>query len=153
MAEMFDLNGLPASVDILDPGCGTGILSAALIDRLQRETNIKKIFLTCYETDPDVIPVLRSNLIYIKKNASISFDFEIKKDDYILSQGDSFSGTLHAEPYPPKYDLVIASCSSIDFSGVITYFLMSRRNRFHSLRDLGVVLRTPKECRMHLRIV
>lgn len=25
MAEMFDLNGLPASVDILDPGCGTGI--------------------------------------------------------------------------------------------------------------------------------
>ena len=45
MAEMFDLNGLPASVDILDPGCGTGILSAALIDRLQRETNIKKIFL------------------------------------------------------------------------------------------------------------
>lgn len=109
MAEMFDLNGLPASVDILDPGCGTGILSAALIDRLQRETNIKKIFLICYETDPDVIPVLRSNLIYIKKNASISFDFEIKKDDYILSQGDSFSGTLHAEPYPPKYDLVIAN--------------------------------------------
>lgn len=109
MAEMFDLNDLPMSVDILDPGCGTGILSAALIDRLQRETNIQKVFLSCYETDSDIIPILHSNLNYIKENTSINFDFEINADDYILSQGDSFSGTLYAKPHPKKYDLIIAN--------------------------------------------
>ena len=109
MAKMFDLTGLPTLVNILDPGCGTGILSAALIDRLQQETNIKEAFLTCYETDIDIIPILRSNLNYIKESASISFDFEIICDDYILSQSDYFSGALHAEPHPKKYDLVIAN--------------------------------------------
>lgn len=89
MAKMFDLTGLPTLVNILDPGCGTGILSAALIDRLQQETNIKEAFLTCYETDIDIIPILRSNLNYIKESASISFDFEI-----ILSKNSVASSTL-----------------------------------------------------------
>ena len=34
MAGMFDLSGLPEEVRILDPGTGSGILSAAVVDRL-----------------------------------------------------------------------------------------------------------------------
>lgn len=49
MAEMFDTKDLPSGISILDPGCGSGILSAALIERLQNEGSIKSISLVCYQ--------------------------------------------------------------------------------------------------------
>ena len=39
MASLFDLSNLRGSVQILDPGAGSGILSAALIERLNNESN------------------------------------------------------------------------------------------------------------------
>ncbi len=38
MAGLFDLTSIPQSLEILDPGTGTAILSAALIDRINNET-------------------------------------------------------------------------------------------------------------------
>lgn len=109
MADMFTLDNLPSSVRILDPGSGTGILSVALFCKLQEIPSIKKVSLTCYETDSDVIPLLYSNLEYVKRNTTIGFDFEILEEDYLLSQSDSFSGTLFADKTPPEYDLIIAN--------------------------------------------
>ena len=34
MADLFDLSQLPEDVTICDPGTGTGILSAAVVDRM-----------------------------------------------------------------------------------------------------------------------
>lgn len=109
MADMFVIDNLPESVRVLDPGSGTGILSAALICKLQQASCVKKVFLTCYETDPDVIPLLYSNLEYLKRQATIDFEFEILEEDYLISQSDSFSGTLFADSKPIKYDLIIAN--------------------------------------------
>jgi adenine-specific DNA-methyltransferase len=51
MAAMFALNEESNACTILDPGAGTGILSAALIERICKEApRCKQIFLTCYET-------------------------------------------------------------------------------------------------------
>ena len=40
MASMFDLDTLPKQVSVLDAGAGTGILSAALVERLEQSLDI-----------------------------------------------------------------------------------------------------------------
>lgn len=45
MAEMFDVSLLPEHISILDPGTGSGILSAAIVDRLNDIDFIKSIHL------------------------------------------------------------------------------------------------------------
>jgi len=54
MAEMFE-KPKKIELSILDPGAVSGILSAALIDRLQDEDNIERISVTCYETSEDMM--------------------------------------------------------------------------------------------------
>ena len=109
MASMFDLSNIGIHVDILDPGAGTGILSAALVDRMIDENRVKSISLTCYENDQDVLPVLHHNLRYIKEHSPIDFSFAVHEDDYILSQADDFERTLFAGKALEKYDLVIGN--------------------------------------------
>ena len=42
MAGLFDLSAACGAVSVLDPGAGSGILSAAMIERLQAQPNITK---------------------------------------------------------------------------------------------------------------
>lgn len=109
MASLFNFSNLGEHVDILDPGTGTGILSAALTDRIINENAAESIHLTCYENDQNVLPVLKNNLQYIAEHSPITFTYEIIEDDYILSQADNFEGTLFADPSPRKYDLIIGN--------------------------------------------
>lgn len=73
MADMFDLKKISGTVKILDPGAGTGILSAALIGRLNNLKSIDSIHLVCYETDSIVLPSLFNLLEYIKENCKKKF--------------------------------------------------------------------------------
>ena len=109
MAKLFDLSNIAQSLEILDPGAGTAILSAALIDRITTGTAVQSIHLTCYENDPDVIPVLKKNLEYIRSNSKIKLEYTLIEDDYIIAQSADFEGTLLASENPPKYDLVIGN--------------------------------------------
>lgn len=59
MAGMFDLSRCGEFVSVLDPGASSGILSAALIEKLFSEKPGVRISLVCYETDPEVMPLLR----------------------------------------------------------------------------------------------
>lgn len=43
MASLFDLSAAVGTVSILDPGAGSGLLSAAMIERLQAQPRITKI--------------------------------------------------------------------------------------------------------------
>ncbi len=112
MADMFDLSKLQGNIEILDPGAGTGILSSALLERLQKEnteSKYRKIELTCYETDEDVLPVLQANMVYIKNILGELFCYRIIMEDYILSQSNDFNGDLFASENPKKYDLIIGN--------------------------------------------
>ena len=51
-----------AELSILDPGAGSGILTAAVVDRLQNDSEVKQIRITCYETCEEVLPILEKNL-------------------------------------------------------------------------------------------
>lgn len=104
MASMFTPQN-KEQLSILDPGAGSGILTAAIIERLQDDYTVKHITVTCYETSEDVLPILKKNLEYIKSHSRIPVDYEIIEQNYITSQGKAFEAAK-----PGKvYDLIICN--------------------------------------------
>lgn len=84
MAKMFDFDIGKSQLKILDAGAGTGLLSAAIIERLVELGYKGHLFLVCYETDPNVLPILIKNLELMKKEAE--FSFLVLSENYITSQ-------------------------------------------------------------------
>lgn len=109
MADMFDLGNSKGCVSVLDPGAGTGILSIAFLERLMSVSSDINVSLTCYETDPEVLPVLKSNLEYAQNEYPKRIEYRVIEDDYILSQSNDFEENLLATKNPTKYDYVIAN--------------------------------------------
>lgn len=76
-------------ISVLDPGCGTCVLSCALIERLVQLCTVRSIRLVVYETDSGVIAYTKQALIYLAetlKNQGINFDYVICEDDFILQK-------------------------------------------------------------------
>jgi adenine-specific DNA-methyltransferase len=75
-------------IKILDPGCGTAILSCALIEKIIGNSNdIDSIELVAYETDLELIPFLQKALDYLKEwllNKGIQFKYVLFKSDFVL---------------------------------------------------------------------
>lgn len=67
MASLFTIPENTDTISVLDPGAGSGILSAALVERISTCNGVKEIHLTCYETDDNIVELLSDNLNYIKK--------------------------------------------------------------------------------------
>lgn len=107
MAAMFS-QPKKSSLSILDAGAGSGILTAAMVDRLQNE-HVNHIEVTCYETSSDVLPILKQNLEYIKNNSSIPVNYTIIEENYITSQSADFNETMFAHSNPKKYDWIIGN--------------------------------------------
>lgn len=84
MASLFNFDLSKSELRLLDAGAGTGILSAAVIDKLIQDGYKGKICMTCYETDEQVIPLLKENLESARTKCNISY--EIIQDNYITSQ-------------------------------------------------------------------
>ena len=85
MADMFDIPQ-KEELHILDPGAGTGILTAALIQGLQEHPYIKKVCIDIYENDPSVLPILKANMDIISSMSSAELYIRIFNENYILSQ-------------------------------------------------------------------
>lgn len=109
MADMFDLSDCEGCISLLDPGAGTGILSIAFLERLMTLSSDIKASLTCYETDPEVLSVLKSNLEYAKSEYPERIEYRVLEEDYILSQSNDFEENLLANEEPLKYDYIIAN--------------------------------------------
>ena len=56
MASLYDVPD-KAALTVLDAGAGSGILSAALMERLDGIASIERVDLTCYELDEKVLPL------------------------------------------------------------------------------------------------
>ena len=109
MASLFDMPSEKAEISVLDAGAGTGVLSVALIERAQDAGNITHIKLTCYENDPNILDLLQENLKWVQLNSEIDIDYQIKTENYILSQDFDYNGWIGANPNPEKYDMVIGN--------------------------------------------
>lgn len=111
MADMPVLDASKSSYTILVPGAGTGILAAALIDRICRENPAcKNIFLTCYENDPVFLPVLEDNLERMRKRCKHDYDVRLYStvydENYLTNVSRHYTVTYFGT-VEDKFDIII----------------------------------------------
>ena len=94
MAGLYIIPENLSKVRILDAGAGSGILSCALLERLERMASVQTIELTCYENDDNILGLLRENLHTYQENTKKDLDF---------------NHMLGGNPEPEKYDFVIGN--------------------------------------------
>lgn len=109
MASMFVIPEKQEVISVLDAGAGSGILSCAMLERLDEIEGIKEIELTCYETDENVLPLLKENLSFMKMQSCKHININIITDNYITSQYLDFNHMFGGNWNPQKYDLVIGN--------------------------------------------
>lgn len=84
MASLFNFDLSKSDINVLDAGAGTGILSAAVVQKLIDKGYHGHIHITCYETDDLVLPLLEKNMSIIMGKANVSY--VIRRENYITSQ-------------------------------------------------------------------
>lgn len=140
-------------ITVLDAGAGSGILTAALVQRLSFEKAVKSIEITCYDTDENVLPLLRENLEWLKIHCGKDLTYRIIEENYILSQSLEYNDRL-CQFAPQKYDLVIGNppymkipkeapeakaMSDVCYGAPNLYFLFASMGMFN-LRDDGEIV-------------
>ncbi|MBR2650255.1 MAG: N-6 DNA methylase [Clostridia bacterium] len=113
MAKMVRLDESKSAYTILDPGAGTGILSAAIIDRICREQpSCREIFLTCYEDDPVFFPLLEDNLERIRKKCKHDYDVRLfvtlYYENYLIDVKNHYTVTFFGS-VEDKFDIIICN--------------------------------------------
>ena len=81
---MADLPRLPESgtFRVLDPGAGSGVLTAAVVDRVRRERPDLQVTLTAVEADRNLWPVLAETLVDWALHTDERFDLVIQNPPY-----------------------------------------------------------------------
>lgn len=105
MSALFDFDLSKSELHILDAGAGSGILSVAVIDKLICDGYKGKIHLTCYETDEQILSLLKTNLDIIRSKYDV--DYEIIQANYITSQNFDNSSLFDNEN--KTYDYIIGN--------------------------------------------
>jgi adenine-specific DNA-methyltransferase len=112
MARMFDIN--KSSLNVLDPGAGIGMLSAAFCERLLSSERAYSVSLDAYETDTKLIPYLDKTLEKCKivlENKGHLFKYKIIEKDFILNNPNYLNKkTLFGvNSQPVYYDYIISN--------------------------------------------
>lgn len=106
MANLLDLKH--DELKLLDPGAGTGTLSAAVCDRIILESKNKiKLTIDCYELDSCVVPYLKCLLLECKKvfeEHGHELNFNIHGSNFILDNAN-----YDKDKEKKKYDFVISN--------------------------------------------
>ncbi len=97
------------TIKILDPGCGTAILTCTLIEHLVKSKNdIEIIDLVAYETDPDLISYSQKTLSYLKKwllEKGIILQYLLHIHDFILDNAQALKKNYKGD----QFDLIISN--------------------------------------------
>ena len=109
MSELYNIPDNKSKVSILDAGAGSGILSCALIERLEQIDSVQTIELTCYENDDNILDLLKENLQICQEKSKKDIQIQIITDNYITSQYLDFNHMIGGNPDPQKYDFVIGN--------------------------------------------
>lgn len=97
MSSMCDLE-IP-DIRILDPGCGTAILSCSLIEHLvENNSKLNSVKLVAYETDVDLIAYSQAVFQYLKNwlnERNIDFQYLLHVEDFVLGNADVLANSEH----------------------------------------------------------
>ncbi|VVB91242.1 tRNA1(Val) (adenine(37)-N6)-methyltransferase [uncultured archaeon] len=112
MVSLFDITH--KKIRLLDPGAGTGILSAAFCERLLNNGKTGNLIIDAYENDPNILPFLKMVLgsckSELEKNG-LDVEYNICDKDYILQNKSYFtkSDLLWNGEKPVLYDFIISN--------------------------------------------
>ncbi|MCD4653886.1 Eco57I restriction-modification methylase domain-containing protein, partial [bacterium] len=116
MAEMFDLNRLTQDrITLLDPGAGTGTLTAAFCRELMKSPGKVHLSIDAFENDSDLIPILEEVLKSCREKMEAQghqVEFRIFDDDFVLSNEGIFGDAClfrETNGSKPCYDYVISN--------------------------------------------
>lgn len=98
---------------ILDPGCGTAVLSCAWVERMVQSGILNNVELTAYETDIELTPYTRQALDYLEKwcrERGVRISTTLHTDDFVMRN----AAALEAAPglfssRPELFDVVISN--------------------------------------------
>jgi len=110
MAELFDINR--DKITLLDPGAGTGVLSAAFCEKLLSRKKPVSLVIDAFENDPEIIPLLKRVLQECKKDLEekdSKVEFNVLAKDFILTNETYLSGPGLFERGEKFYDFVISN--------------------------------------------
>lgn len=112
MSHLIDIPS--RSIRILDPGAGTGILSASIIDEIVRnKKDVKEVILDAYESDKEIIPYLEDTLNKCKtimEREHYQFTYNIFNEDVILKNAHNVKRRLDIiEKNEHRYDIIISN--------------------------------------------
>jgi len=128
MASFCEYN--KSSIRILDPGCGTAILSCALIEKIvERNSAIEIITLEVYETDAEIIPFTQESLNYLKtwlSSKGIKFQYILHIHDFILDNASILNPNTELSLF--ETDNVISNLYDIIISNP-PYFKLSKDDK------------------------
>lgn len=99
---------------VLEPSAGTGVLIAALAERVAQEGRTTHWAVTAYETDPTLRALLTMALGFARQylaERGIHLVFNIQANDFILAHAAAFRPAPLLEPIDsaPRYHLAIAN--------------------------------------------
>ena len=114
MAGMLRLDGGKSVYTVLDPGAGTGILTAAVVEEIcKKYPSCKQIFVTCYENDPLFLPILKDNLERIRKKCRHDYNVKlyitVYKENYLTDSKNHYTVSFFGDTCEDKYDIVICN--------------------------------------------
>lgn len=91
MAGLFKIN--QDKIRLLDPGAGTGVLSAAFCEKLLRNNKDVELIIDAYENDPNLLQILKTTLesckIELGKRGH-NVKYNIFEEDFILHNQEYF---------------------------------------------------------------
>ena len=102
-----------ATIRILDPGCGSAILSCSLIEHLvDNNTTLKRIILDLYDTDTALMPYTEKVLSYLKdwlNSKGVQINSTIHQEDFILVNHTYITGSDLFNDNVVLYDYIISN--------------------------------------------
>ena len=110
MGQMVEIDTQKSAYTVLVPGAGTGILAAAVIERICKSTSVcRQIFVTCYENDERFIPMLEDNLERIRKKCRHDFGVRlystVYRENYLTESKSHYTVTFF-DSVADKYDII-----------------------------------------------
>ena len=112
MASLFEIPH--NTIRLLDPGAGTGVLTAAFCERLLDNDKIVNLTIDAFENDSDLLPLLKKVLDSCKlelEGRGHGVEYNINEQDFILHNVEYFkkSDSRRGNKKHVLYDFVISN--------------------------------------------